>query len=184
MAIKFDDKTMKERLDALSALSSPDSELNKSIRAAISDALKEVRNKISEGIKFENGDPRGTAHSVKRYIARKYFGGVVSVAGYNAKATGVKNTYEAPRKLRPGQRGGNRMPRSAKTQRYLDYGPQDRMFILNFVDHGTKMRKSNLRKLGQITHRGFFKKLGEPAMQSAVESLGKMIEKEFNNIFK
>lgn len=175
-----------------------DSEMGKRLRELIFQQLKAARNSISESIKFDNGDPRGTRRAVKRYIASKYLGGVVSIASYNAKASGNRSSYEAPRKLQPGQRGGNRRPRSETTQRYLSYGPQDRAFILNWVNAGTgtrvsgfgRMRKLDLSKTGgrgnrgSIAARNFFGTLGGPAMQKAVENLGRMIDEEFDKLFK
>jgi hypothetical protein len=189
---------LENQQQALRACMTVDSEMGKRLRELIFQQLKAARNSISESIKFDNGDPRGTRHAVKRYIASKYLGGVVSIASYNAKASGNRSSYEAPRKLQPGQRGGNRRTRSETTQRYLSYGPQDRAFILSWLNSGTvkrvsgfgRMRKLDLSKTGgrgnrgSIAARNFFGTLGGPAMQKAVENLGKMIDEEFNKLFK
>lgn len=189
---------LENQQQALRACMTVDSEMGKRLRELIFQQLKAARNSISESIKFDNGDPRGTRRAVKRYIASKYLGGVVSIASYNAKASGNRSSYEAPRKLQPGQRGGNRRPRSETTKRYLSYGPQDRAFILNWVNAGTgnrvsgfgRMRKLDLSKTGgrgnrgSIAARNFFGTLGGPAMQKAVENLGRMVDEEFNKLFK
>lgn len=180
------------------------SEMNKRLREFIFQELKRVRNDIAAGIKFENGDPRGTRGAVKRYIAKKYLGGVVSIM--DGKASGSPNSYEAPRKLRPGQRGGNRMLRSKRTDEMLHYGPDQRSFILRFLNSGTHPRYANGRngkwsksgnnktffKLqeqgdyyrGNIAPRNFMGKLGEPAMQQALTNLSKMVDEEFDKLFK
>lgn len=180
------------------------SEMNKRLREFIFQELKRVRNDIAAGIKFENGDPRGTRGAVKRYIAKKYLGGVVSIM--DGKASGSQNSYEAPRKLRPGQRGGNRMLRSKRTDEMLHYGPDQRSFILRFLNSGTHPRYANGRngkwskngnnrtffKLqeqgdyyrGNIAPRNFMGKLGEPAMQQALTNLSKMVDEEFDKLFK
>ena len=189
---------LENQQQALRACMTVDSEMGKRLRELIFQQLKAARNSISESIKFDNGDPRGTRHAVKRYIASKYLGGVVSIASYNAKASGNRSSYEAPRKLQSGQRGGNRRTRSETTQRYLSYGPQDRAFILSWLNAGTvkrvsgfgRMRKLDLSKTGgrgnrgSIAARNFFGTLGGPAMQKAVENLGRMIDEEFNKLFK
>jgi len=202
--VEINQQLLDNQREALRACMTVDSEMGKRLREAIFQELKAARNKIVESIRFDNGDPRGTAHAVKRYVASKYLGGVVSIAQYKTKATGVKSNYEAPRTLRPGQRGGNRMKRSANTQRYLSYGPQDRMFMLNWVDQGTKVRYSGhgrngkteaayvkfvldhegTGRRGAIAPRGFFKTLGEPAMETAIKNLGKMVEEEFEKLLK
>ena len=127
--VEINQQLLDNQRDALRACMTVDSEMGKRLREAIFQQLKAARNDIVESIRFDNGDPRGTAHAVKRYIASKYLGGVVSIASYKAKASGAKSTYEAPRTLRPGQRGGNRMTRSDRTAQILSYGPQDRISL-------------------------------------------------------
>jgi hypothetical protein len=195
---------LENQQQALRACMTVDSEMGKRLRELIFQQLKAARNSISESIKFDNGDPRGTRHAVKRYIASKYLGGVVSIASYNAKASGNRSSYEAPRKLVPGQRGGNRMKRGGRTAKILSYGPQDRMFILNWINAGTQGRYSGHGRNGRneadyekfilkyegrgwrgsIAPRNFFGMLGGPAMQKAVENLGRMIDEEFDKLFK
>ena len=196
--VEINQQLLDNQREALRACMTVDSEMGKRLREAIFNELKAARNKIVESIRFANGDPRGTAHAVKRYIAGKYLGGVVSIADYKLRKTGGTNSYEAPRTLRPGQRGGNRMARGARTAQILGYAPQDRAFILNWVDQGTgervagfgKMKKLDLSKTngkgrrGQIAPRGFFKTLGEPAMETAIKNLGKMVGEEFEKLLK
>lgn len=202
--VEINQQLLDNQREALRACMTVDSEMGKRLREAIFNELKAARNKIVESIRFDNGDPRGTAHAVKRYMAGKYLGGVVSIASYKAKASGTKSTYEAPRTLRPGQRGGNRVPRGSETARYLSYGPQDRMFILNWIDQGTKVRYSGhgrngkteaayekfvekhggTGRRGSIAPRNFFKTLGEPAMETAIKNLGQMVEEEFEKLLK
>lgn len=198
MALIIDDNKFQNQVTVLQAASVVDGELGKRLRESIFKELKATRNRIVGDIHFNNGDPRGTAKSVKRYVASKYLGGTVSIASYNTKASGGKNSYEAPRKLRPGQRGGNRRQRSDTTQRYLSYAPQDRAFILNWVNAGTgtrvsgfgRMKKLDLSKTGgrgnrgSIAARNFFGTSGRQEVQKAVENLSKIIDEEFEKVFK
>lgn len=198
MALIIDDNKFQNQVTVLQAASVVDGELGKRLRESIFKELKATRNRIVGDIHFNNGDPRGTAKSVKRYVASKYLGGTVSIASYNTKASGGKNSYEAPRKLRPGQRGGNRRQRSATTQRYLSYAPQDRAFILNWVNAGTgtrvsgfgRMKKLDMSKTGgrgnrgAIAARNFFGTSGRQEVQRAVENLSKIIDEEFEKVFK
>lgn len=191
-------------MHALQACMSVDSEINKRLRELIFQELKRVRNDIARGLKFANGDPRGTRGAVKRYVASKYLGGVVSIL--DGKASGSRNSYEAPRKLRPGQRGGNRMLRSPRTDDILHYGPDERGFVLRFINSGTNPRYANGRngkwdkhgnnktffKLqeegdyyrGSIAPRNFMSTLGKPSMQKAIKNLSKMVDEEFDKLFK
>lgn len=186
---------------ALQACMTVDSELGKRLRELIFQELKRVRNDIAGGLKFANGDPRGTRGAVKRYIVSKYLGGVVNIL--DGKKSGSRNSYEAPRKLRPGQRGGNRMLRSQRTDDILHYGPGDRGFILRFVNSGTIPRYANGRNVvgrnmrnffklqeqgdyyrGSIAQRNFMDRLGPPSMKKAVDNLSKMIDEEFNKLIQ
>ena len=206
MAISIDvnNQILENQMHALQACMTVDSEMGKRLRELIFQELKRVRNDIAGGLKFANGDPRGTRGAVKRYIASKYLGGVVSIL--DGKTSGRKNSYEAPRKLRPGQRGGNRMIRSKRTDDILHYGPDERNFILRFINSGTHPRYANGRngkwnkhgnnstffKLqeqgdyyrGSIAPRNFMNTLGSPSMRRAVENLSKMVDEEFDKLFK
>lgn len=206
MAISIDinDQILENQMHALQACMTVDSEMGKRLRELIFQELKRVRNDIAGGLKFANDDPRGTRGAVKRYIASKYLGGVVSIL--NGKASGNRNSYEAPRKLRQGQRGGNRMIRSKRTDDILHYGPDERSFVLRFINSGTHPRYANGRngkwdkrgnnstffKLqdqgdyyrGSIASRNFMSRLGNPSMQRAIMNLSKMVDEEFDKLFK
>ena len=206
MAISIDinDQILENQMHALQACMTVDSEMGKRLRELIFQELKRVRYDIAGGLKFANGDPRGTRGAVKRYVASKYLGGVVSIM--DGKASGSKNSYEAPRKLRQGQRGGNRMIRSKRTDDMLHYGPDERSFILRFINSGTNPRYANGRNgkwdkrgdnrtffrlqeqgdyyRGSIAPRNFMSRLGTPAMQRAVENLSRMVDEEFDKLFK
>jgi hypothetical protein len=200
VGLEVDTQMLENQRLALQACMTVDSELAKRLRECIFQELKAARNTISQGIKFANGDPRGTRGAVKRYVAGKYLGGVVSIL--DGKKSGSKNSYEAPRKLRPGQRGGNRMLRSQRTDDMLHYGPDERGFVLRFINSGTNPRYANGRNVsgrnmrnffklqeegdyyrGSIAARNFMDRLGSPAMQKAVDNLSKMIDEEFNKLF-
>lgn len=203
MPIEVNSQIFENQRRTLQALTVVNSEMSQRLRESIFNELKKVRDNISSSIHFKNGDPRGTAKAVKRYIARKYMGGVVSILS-SRQASGVRNTYEEPRKLRPGQRGGNRMLRSLRTESILGLAPQDRGFILRMVNSGTHPRYANGRngkwkngnnrtffKLqeggtyyrGSISPRNFFAQEGHRQMEAAVQNLSKMIDEEFQKLF-
>lgn len=207
MALVINNEVFENQMQVLQAAAMVDGELGKKLRDAIYTELKAVRERIVSDINFKNGDPRGSAHSVKRYVARKYLGGVVSIL--DGKGVGGTNGYVAPRKVYPGmkgKRGGNRRLRSQRTQDILDYGPSDRGFILRFVNSGTHPRYANGRngkwsksgenrtffKLqeegdyyrGSIAPRNFFGTHGNIEMQKAVSNLSKIIDEEYNKLFQ
>lgn len=207
MALIFDSQTYQNQMQVLQAAASMNGELGKRLRESIFNELKEARNAIVSNIKFNNGDPRGTAQAVKRYTARKYLGGVISIR--DGKRTGGSQSYEAPRTVYPGrggQRGGNRMLRSQRTQDILEYPGVDRGFILRFVNSGTnpryavgrngkwdksgnnrtffKMQEEGIGYRGKIAPRNFFESYGTSAINTAITNLSKIIDEEFNKLFE
>jgi hypothetical protein len=204
--IEINAQLMENQQQVLRALSTTNPDTNKMLREAIFHELKAARNAIVSSIKFKE-DPRGTAHAVRRYVAKKYLGGVVSILP-SRHAPGPKNSYEPPRKVYPGMkghRGGNRRLRSQRTDDIMHYGPMDRDFILYYVDKGTFPRYANGRNgkwtmsgnktfgrlqeegdyfRGSITPRNFFSKSGPQVMQQAVNKLGRIIDEEWQKIIK
>jgi hypothetical protein len=200
MAFEIDAGFFASKIEVLQSVATMDGKLGERLREYIAAELKTARDQIVSDIKFANGDPRGTAHAVKRYVARKYIGGVLSIL--NGKRSGGVSGYEAPRKVYPGpggQRGGNRMLRSQRTQDIMSYAGVDRGLVLRFVNSGTKPRYSNGRNdrksfaqlqnegtyyRGSIAPRNFFDAAGAREMQSAVKRLEKVIDEEFERLFK
>ena len=194
---------MENQRQVLRALSMTNPETGKRLREAIFQELKAARDSIVNSIRFKE-DPRGTAHAVRRYTAKKYLGGVVSILPTRHKAGSINN-YEPPRKVYPGMRGyrgGNRRLRSQRTDDIMHYGPMDRDFILYYVDKGTNPRYANGRNLsgrsnrralyrlqaegdyyrGSIAPRNFFASSGPSAMRKALENLEKIIDEEWKKV--
>ncbi|MCR5366534.1 MAG: hypothetical protein K6E67_10380 [Prevotella sp.] len=205
MALIIDEQGFKDQMTVLQAASVVDGELGKRLREAIFHELKTARNKIASSIKFKNGDPRQSARAVKRYVAHKYLGGVVSILE-GKKASDGQNGYTPPRTLRAGQRGGNRRPMSMRTYKVLNYPGVGRGFILRFVNSGTKQRAierlvefkkagggskfkwvqdpTKYGNRGSIAPRNFFETAGNAALQLAIEKLSAIIDEEYNKIFR
>lgn len=195
--IEIEYQLMENQKQMLRALSATDSEFSKRLHEHIFQELKRARDAIAKGIKFGNGDPRGTANAVRRYTAQKYLGGVISLSGKMPAGQGSGSSWEPPRKLRPKQRGGNRRTRGKRTQAIMSYGGHERQFILHFVDAGTQPRSSGYGRSkkgvaagngrgnrGSIAPRNFTQTLGRPAVQRAMDRLAAIIDTEFQKIIK
>jgi hypothetical protein len=148
--------------------------------------------------KLKNGDPRGAARAVRTSVYKKVLGGNINIL--NSRKSHGTNNYEPPRTLRPGQRGGNRRPRSQRTNNVMHYAGEDRQFILRFVDSGTKQRAierlmefkrasggskfkwvqdaSKYGNRGSIAARNFFKTGADPRLRRATEYLADLINEE------
>lgn len=189
---------------ALEAALSMNPKTQKALQKLVREVVLEARRKVVNSIEFDNGDPRNTRQAVRSTVYRKVFGGNLNILD-SKKAHGGSNNYTPPRKLRPGQRGGNRIPLDPKGRTYKiqHYPPFDREFIMRFVDSGTRQRfvgfrnaqKSNSKRYldtkqrwdagggrtgnrGAIAARGFFSRYGERAMEMAAEKLAGLIETE------
>lgn len=207
MAMEINTEVIERQRQALEAVMTTDPEMQKRLRDIINEELKAARDSVVNVIHFKNGDPRGSAQSVRRVVYQKILGGNINIL--NRRKAGNRSNYEAPRKVYPGmkgQRGGNRRYRSQRTEDILHYGPVDRGFILRMLNSGTNPRYANGRngkwdrrgnnraffKLqedgeyyrGAIAPRNFFGNAASTAIQVAVEKLAGLIDQEFNKLFR
>lgn len=149
------------------------------LQKLIRKVIMEARNQTVNSIHFSH-DPRGAANSIRSTVYKKILGANINI--FNSRRAGAPTSYEPPRKLRPGQIGGNRMRRSEDTQRMMSYGPHDRGMVLRWLNSGTSTRTSYGGNRGSISARNFFRNAGENALQRAIESLATLIDTELEDI--
>lgn len=169
------------RLDML-LLSNPKMETR--VRNIVRKVIRQARDDVAqraEGVPRQ--DPRKTAHAIRSSVYKAIFGGNVNIL--SAKKAGRPGSYDPPRKLRPGQVGGNRLPRSRRTEQMMGYAGYDRVFILRWLDGGTDTRTSRYGNRGAITARPWFNSAATTAMNKAADEfakrLDKLIEKEMKS---
>ena len=143
MALIIDDTLISNQAANLRAAMSTDPKMRKVIQHHIRMALFEARRQVMSDITFKNGDPRRSRQAVRTTVYNKILGGNINIL--NGKKAHGSNSYRPMRKLTPGQRGGNRRPRSQRTMEIQEYAPLDRGFILRFVNSGTKTRVIGFR---------------------------------------
>lgn len=133
----------------IAQLSTENPGFSKRLRAVIAKVLKEARNEISsraeQGLQMKS-DPRHAYRAVRYAVYKRIFGGQVNIL--QSRKTHSPNSYEPVRKLQPKQRGGNRRPRSKRTDNVMHYEGMDRGFILRFLNNGTGQRA--ISKLTEI----------------------------------
>ena len=197
---EFNDTITLEQQKVLESALSTNPKTQKALQKLIRKALMQARSELSDYIKtkLDNDDPRGAARAVRTSVYKKILGGNINIL--NSKKAHGTNSYEPPRTLRPGQRGGNRRPRSQRTNTVMHYAGEDRQFILRFVDSGTKQRAierltevkrasggskfvwrqdaSKYGNRGSIAARNFFKTGADPRLRRATEYLADMINEE------
>ena len=177
---EVNDAVILEQQKALEAALSTSPKAQTVLRKIIRKYVKEARTQVVNSIHFKNGDPRKSAWAVRNAVYKKVLGANINI--FNSRKAHGSNSYEPPRKLRQGQRGGNRLPRNRDTERSMHYAPQDRVFILRFVNSGTANRTTRYGGRGAIAARNFFRPLGDRAMGMMRDNLAKAIEEEMQAI--
>ena len=186
VGLDINDAVVVEQKKVLEQALSTNPKTQKALQKLIRQVIIEARAQVVSNIKFENGDPRHTARAVRTSVYKKILGANINV--YNGRKAHGSNNYEAPRTLRPGQRGGNRVPRGRNTERMLKYAPNDRQMILRWVNSGTGERTAGTRggrisgNRGSIAPRNFFKANGDRALVQAADTLANLIDTELMNI--
>ena len=202
IGLEINDAVIVEQKQILEQALSTNPKTQKALQKLIRKVILEARAKIVGNIKFDNGDPRHAARAVRTVVYKQILGGNVNI--YNSRKAHGSNSYEPPRVLQEGQRGGNRRPRSKRTQNIMSYDSLDRGFILRWVDEGTQRRAierlveikradgtSKFRwradasvygNRGSIRGRDFFRKNANPAIVLAADHLSNMIDEELETI--
>jgi hypothetical protein len=169
----------REELERL-LMSNP--EMEKKVQGLIRKVLLQARKTISGDIsaKMKN-DPRQAYKAVKSAVYRRILGGNVSLlnkrrAGKRGPVPPVVHKLETTTNSKGNHRGGNRMPRSRRTEDLLTYQGADRGFILRFLNAGTGDRESRVGNRGHISPRNFFANSSHNAMQKAAEQLDTLID--------
>ena len=199
MALVIDDTLISNQAENLRAALSTDPKMRKVIQHHIREALHEARREMIANSPIKS-DPRHSMASIRTAVYDKILGGNINILNRKKASSGI-NSYKQPRTLRPGQRGGNRMKRSDRTQAILEYPPADRGFILRFVNSGTKTRvigfrntvKSNRNRYdslvsrihsgdtsrtgnrGSIAARNWFMQAAESALSQAAANIAEMV---------
>ena len=169
----------KQELESL-LMSNP--EMEKKVQGLIRKVLLQARNQISGDIHgVIKNDPRQAYKAVKSAVYRRILGGNVSIlnkrkAGKRGPVPPVVHQLETRVNSKGNHRGGNRMPRSRRTEDLLTYQGADRGFILRFLNAGTSDRESRIGNRGSISARNFFENSSQKAMEQSAAQLDALIE--------
>ena len=186
--LELNDSVVVEQRKVLEQALSTNPKTHKALQKLIRQALMEVRPELVSAARSAMGsDPRGAAHGIRTAVYKKILGGNVNILDMKRKA-GAPTNYEPPRKLKPHQRGGNRVLRGQRTNTVMHYGPHDRQWILRFINSGTSDRTAGTRNgrlsgnRGAIAPRNFFRGAGERALAQAADNLATLIDTELEAI--
>ena len=169
----------KQELESL-LMSNP--QIEKKVQGLIRKVLLTARKEISDAAsgKIKN-DPRKAYKAVKSAVYRRILGGNISIlnkrkAGTRGPVPPVYHALEHRTNSKGNHRGGNRMPRSRRTEDLMTYQGSDRGFILRFLNAGTEGRESRVGNRGNIAARSFFGTSSQQAMEKAAEQLDLLIQ--------
>ena len=186
--LEVNDAIILEQQKVLEAALSTNPKTQKALQKLIRQAMMDVRPELVSAARGAMGsDPRGAAQGIRTSVYKKILGGNVNILNMKRKA-GAPTSYEPPRKLKPHQRGGNRVPRGKRTDTVMHYGPHDRQFILRFINSGTSDRMAGTRggrlsgNRGNIAARNFFGSAGTSALTKAADNLATLIDTELGAI--
>lgn len=148
------------------------------LRAYIRKVLREARGRLSsDAASAMKEDPRKAARAVKHSIYKQLFGGNISILQKRRGTAGASYELVRMKKLRPGQRGGNRRLRVDDARNRLEkYFGADRGFILRFINSGTVERKTRYGSRGNIGHRGWFEHTAPYQIEEAASKVAQWIE--------
>lgn len=184
IGLEVNDTIILEQQKVLEAALSTNPKTQKVLQKLIRKALMDVRPELVSAARGAMGsDPRGAAHGIRLSVYKKILGGNINILNMRRKA-GTPTSYEPPRKLKPHQRGGNRVPRGKRTDTVMHYGPHDRQWILRFINSGTSERMAGTRggrlsgNRGSIAARNFFGSAASSALTKAADNLAMLIDTE------
>lgn len=169
----------KQELESL-LMSNP--AMEKKVQGLIRKVLLAARRDVSKSAQDKmKSDPRQAYKAVKSAVYRRILGGNISIlnkrkAGKRGPVPPVVHQLETRVNSKGNHRGGNRMPRSRRTEDLLTYHGADRGFILRFLNAGTNDRESRVGNRGSITARSFFATSSQKAMEQAASQLEILIE--------
>ena len=167
-----------EQREELERLMMSNPQMEKKVQGLIRKVLMQVRKAVAAAAQQPNvmkSDPRQAYKAVKTAVYRQILGGSVSILSKRKRGTQF-SAYEPPRKLRPGQRGGNRLPRSQRSWDLIHYAGSDRGFVLRFLNAGTSQRTTKYGYRGSISARNFFGNRSQQEMENAAGNLSRLID--------
>lgn len=190
--IDLDESVVVQQREVLEKALSTNPKTVQALRKLVRKVINEAREGVMQSTKNTvPNDPRGTVNSIRRSVYKKILGGNLNILRYS-RIVDAPNNYEPPRKLEqnPRQRGGNRVPRGARTNTIMHYGPRDRGWILCILNSGTYngVRMAGSRggrlggKRGVIASRNFFGPSSRRALTKAADNLANLIDTELEQM--
>ena len=164
-------------------------EMEKKVRRIVRQVIMGVMDPVKQAA--DRQSTKQAAQAVRKAVYKKLLGGNINIldgrgrAGSRAPLPPVRHRLEYETNRKGNHRGGNRIPRSRRTEDLLTYQGADRAFILRFLNSGTPKRDTNgIRRVGQIAARHWFEDTSHAALQHAAEQFDKLLDALIAKEFK
>ena len=176
MDVEINMDAVRRHIDDLGKmLLSKDDPMHQQLRTIIRKEIKAARSRVSGDVHASvSNDPRAAYRAVRHTVYKSVFGGTLNIL--SPRRAGARYQLQRTRKLdaNPHQRGGNRRPRTQRTEALETYYGKDRGFVLN-------ARRSGNR--GSISGRGVFSTSALFQSQAAIEAISEAFEQEFEEVW-
>lgn len=187
IGLEVNDVAVVREQQKLERLMTTNPKTEKALRELLRQVILQARTDVMRSVTFDNGDPRQSRRAIRTTVYKKILGANINI--YNSRRSHGVQRYMPTHTLRPGQRGGNRVKPSQRTLQLQSYAPEDRGFILRFVNDGIpEPRQAGTRgghlsgNRGTIAAQHFFRNIGEVALTRAADNLATLIDTEIDNI--
>lgn len=167
-----------ETSEYLGRIMSNDPNMGSWLKSVIRTVLKEARKNLSrDAMNYMKSDPRKASRAVKYSVYKSIWGGSLSILQKKSGTAGARYYLQRNPKLRPGQRGGNRILRdnTDERNRLEYYYGADRGYILRFINSGTVKRVTRYGNRGAIRQSNWFGHTASRQMDTAAERVAAAI---------
>lgn len=185
LEVELNMDAVRKHVDDLSKMLTSNNYMRDRIRKIIRVEIKAARNKIARDVRNNlTSDPRKAYRAVRSTIYKQVLGGNINILA--PRRAGARYELVRRRTLQDRQWGGNRRPRSPRTEALETYFGKDRGFVLRFNNSGADQRHikigPNARKMGNrgsIGPRGVFSIPALFHLQELEQAVGEVFEQEF-----
>lgn len=185
--VEFNMAAVKQHIDDLGKMLTTNNDMRERLRTIIRKEIKHARANIAKDVHNNLGsDPRKAYRAVRHTIYKQVLGGNINILSPRRAGARYALVRSTKMEQNPKQWGGNRRPRSPRTEALETYFGKDRGFILRFNNSGTDTRHiqigPNARKggnRGSIAPRAVFSTPALFQTQAAIEAINEAIEQEF-----
>ena len=161
-----------------------EAKVQKIVRKILGIVVARMRGQMS------NVSTKEAYRAIRKSVYKKVLGGNVNIitprwaAGKRAPLPPVRHRLETETNSKGNHRGGNRIPRSRRTEDLLTYWGSDRGFIMRFLNNGTPRRDTNgVRSVGRIAGNNWFGRMSQNELERVAQQFDELMDKLINEEF-